>query len=340
MGATVTTGKFVSAFQAKGKTYYILFEETYEKNCHPHNPTWCCIAMGSYQDVMKNVFGRASAAEGGSLQTRAGCVSPETILRGWSLAFNKPASFHNIKINLRILERGSWREGIESCLAGELHNVLKENNRLDIWDKLISDDDEFTLSLHDNIELILSIFGADGIASPWRIIANHEMPSGKVLDENLIPAKHNHGRLPNTMNRLVKFSGQDGRLYYAEMQNDGSFANLRWQYSVIAQYAANQAYECEMVERGLGIKNIQAFREVLANEPDSTDDFDAFIDKSSVTPDRVGQFEYNLGIKFNDAPEVYKLPSVSFAIERVSPLLKVYYKRKDLKPATNDLLAA
>ena len=35
MGSTVTTNQIASACQVQGDTVYALWEETYEKNCHP-----------------------------------------------------------------------------------------------------------------------------------------------------------------------------------------------------------------------------------------------------------------------------------------------------------------
>lgn len=337
MGATVTTGKAVMAFQTKNEVIYILYEETYEMNCHPHIPHWGCFAIGNYKQVMTNVYGRASAAAGGDLNNRAGDLIPETYLRGWNLAFHKPMMFNNRDVSFRILERTRWMDGIESSRAGGVYDVLKATNRLDVWKKLISEDDKVTLSLYDDIDLIVSLFGVNGVEPPWRIIDAHSHHGMECL--GFIPEKCNGGKFPATMNRLVMLKSKYSD-NFLEMQSDGSFANPRSKWSVIGNYVKNQAYECEMIERGLGVKHIQAFREVLSNELDCSAEFDAFIDKSSVAPDMVKQFEYNLGISFNDAPDVYQLPSVQFALENVSSLLKVYFKRRNSKGNVSDLLMA
>ena len=337
MGATVTTGKAVMAFQAKTEVIFVLFEETYEKNCYPHTPHWGCFAIGNYKQVMTRVFGRASYAEGGSLQGRSGDITSETYLRGWNLAFHKPMMLNNKDITFRILERDYCGCGIQSKNAGHVYDVLKESNRLDLWKKLISEDDKVKLSLYDDIAVIMSIFGVDGVEQPWKIINEHSPNGMECL--GFIPEKCNGGKFPASMNRLVMLKSKYSD-NFLEMQSDGSFANPRPKWSVIGNYVKNQAYECEMIKRGLGVKNIQSFREVLSNEPDCSADFDAFIDKSTVDPDLVKQFEYNLGISFNDAPDVYQLPSVQFALENVSSLLKVYFKRRNSKGAINNLLMA
>ncbi len=338
MGATVTTGKAVFGFNAKSnEVIYVLAEETYEKNCYPHTPHWGVFAIGNYAEVMTKVFGRASAAEGGALTNTSNKLTPETYLRGWNLAFNKVEYFHDREITLRILDRGSWRSGISSESAGDLLLTLKELNRMDIWEKLISDD-EVKISLHDNIDVIRSIFGVDGFEQPWKILDYHGHNTG-LVDVALIPAKSNGEVMPVQMPRLVKIKTTHTD-QFVELHGD-RYLNPRWFYSVMGDYVRNQAYTCEMLQSGLGVKNIALLREVLDNEPDSGNDLEAFIDKSSITPNLVSQFEYNVGIKFEDMDEVHKLPSARFALEQVASSIKVYFKRKNGESTgSNQLLAA
>lgn len=339
MGATVTTGKAVLGFNAKNnEAIYVLAEETYEKNCYPHTPSWGVIAIGNYAEVMSVVFNHASSAEGGALVNSSNTLTPETYLRGWNLAFNKVEYLHEREITLQILGKERWQRGIDSASAGDLLHTLKEINRVDIWEKLISDDDKVTMSLHDNIDVIRSIFGVNGICRPWKILDYDGQASG-LVDVGLVPAKRKGDVLPEHMPRFAKikttYTDQ-----FVEMQGD-RYVNARWFYSVMSDYVRNQAYACEMAHTGLGIKNITLYREVLDSEPDSTDDLDAFIDKASVTPDLVSQFEYNVGIKFEDMDEVHKLPSARFALEQMARSLKVYFKRKNGESTgSNQLLAA
>lgn len=339
MGATVTTGKAVFGFNAKNnEVIYVLAEEAYEKNCYPHTPHWGVFAIGNYAEVMTRVFGRASSAEGGALTNRSNDLTPETYLRGWNLAFNKAEYFHDREITLQILDKGSWRSGICSESVGDLVHTLKELNRMDIWEKLISDDDRVQMSLHDNIDVIRSIFGVDGFEQPWKILDYHGHKTG-LVDVGLIPAKRNGEVMPEQMPRLVKIKTTHTE-YLVELHGD-RYVNPRWHYSVIGDYVRNQAYTCEMLQTGLGIKNISLLREVLDSEPDSGNDLDAFIDKSTITPSLVSQFEYNVDIKFEDMDEVHKLPSAQFALERVASSIKVYFKRKNGESTgDNQLLAA
>jgi hypothetical protein len=338
MSATVTTGKAVLGFTTKNNNViYVLAEETYEKNCRPHTPRWGVFAVGTYKEVMKKVFGRASSAEGGTLQNRANNLTPETYLRGWNLAFGKPIRFDNRNVTLEILPRGYWRDGFESESALAIFQKLKEINRLDIWETLISDDGKVIANIYEDSELITALFGVNGVDQPWKIIgfSDYDKANG-VIDESLIPAKKNGGVMPATMPRLAKLTTSYQTVGFIQLQSDGSFANFQHDYFVMGEYIRNQAYECEMIEKGLGISNISQYREILNSEPDIASDLDAFISKSTVTEKLVGQFEYNVGIKFEDADDEHKLPSALFAIERVSSLIKVYFKRKPDAVVTKD----
>ena len=96
MGATVSTGKLAAAFAtAAGKIIYVLFEQTYEKNCHPHRPEWSCTFIGSIEMAMKWIFLSASSCEGGMLQNRSGQITPEGYIAGWLKELASPVEFQD-----------------------------------------------------------------------------------------------------------------------------------------------------------------------------------------------------------------------------------------------------
>ena len=106
MGATVTTGKLAAAFQApSGQNIYILFEETYEKNCTPHTPHWSCILFGNLSAAVERIFGHASGCEGGMLQGRGGSITPEGYIRGWLKELASPVAFPKETVALKIGEK-------------------------------------------------------------------------------------------------------------------------------------------------------------------------------------------------------------------------------------------
>jgi hypothetical protein len=112
MGATVTCGKRAVAFRSpeNGNPVYILFESTYEKNVYPHTPDECAVAMGEIDVVLKKVFKFARDCEGGMLQGRGGCISPETYIRGWLKALANPAQVIEPESMMVILSRAGTLE--------------------------------------------------------------------------------------------------------------------------------------------------------------------------------------------------------------------------------------
>lgn len=312
MGATVTTGKAVMGFKANNKVFYVLFEETYEKNCTPLTPRWNCAAIGEYKDMMKRVFRSAAGTEGGSLQNRANNLTPEMYIRGWSLAFNKVSIFEDREITLKILPRNYWRDGIESEDAGKLFTILKATNRLDIWEKLIGDtESELKLSVYDNIDLIISIFGTNGIAGPWRIIDPIYVKSGHH-DASLLPPKKGDGKLPKSMTPLIRLEALN-MTKYATLGPDGNYYGFTSDYEVIGDFINNQALDAEMMSHGLGVKNIQSFRETLDALPLANNGYDVFISKSEVQKHSYLNSSYNrdIGVNLEDAPELFSLAHLS-----------------------------
>ncbi len=102
MGATVTTGKRATAFRApSGTIIYVLFEATYEKNCHPHTPHWGCCAIGDIAAVMERIFAYGSNSEGGMLQGRSGRITPEGYIRGWLQELSAPIEFSDRTIQIQ-----------------------------------------------------------------------------------------------------------------------------------------------------------------------------------------------------------------------------------------------
>ncbi len=340
MGATVTTGKLVMGFRTNNKVIYLLAEETYEKNCSPHTPRWGCFAIGDYKQVMERVFAHASAAEGGSLQNRANDLTPESYIRGWNLAFHKPTVFPDTAISFRILERNYWRDGIESNMAGLLFTHLKSIDRLDVWQTLVNEeDDKVIVSLYDDIELILSIFGTNGFVSPWRIIDMYYKPYG-IEDISLIPQKKNGGNFPPAPLPFVKATGKYST-QYASVKEDGTLSDFVWAYRVVADYVEKDAYHWEMVERGQGIKHIQAFRKTIDALPDGTSNIEASVNKATLTDDAsVKAFESYLNVSFTDTPVIYTLPCASYALDHLSIHIKVDFKLKEKSNTIDNLMAA
>lgn len=132
MGATVTTGKLASAFKMpSGQNIYVLFEETYEKNCTPHTPHWNCILFGDLSAAMEHIFRHASACEGGMLQRRGGNLTPEGYIRGWLKELASPLAFPEQTVALKISKDGLY-DAISQSAWPEVYERLGTIGRTDI----------------------------------------------------------------------------------------------------------------------------------------------------------------------------------------------------------------
>jgi len=168
MGATVTVGKKVAAFSARnGQTGYVLFEETYEKNCYPHTPRWSCVGLGYLEDVMPRIFVCAAACEGGDLQGRSGQISSDGYAAGWLRELANPIEMPDVI-------------GTISC-GGEIGAAVPMSKRDQVVEALRVDGfhtqaealhgDGFRASLHDDLDLLRTIFVKHkNELGPWRFI--------------------------------------------------------------------------------------------------------------------------------------------------------------------------
>ena len=102
MGATVTCRKLAAAFACADGVFYALFEQTYEKNCYPHTPGWSCVHFGNIDHALRTIFRHASSCEGGMLQSRSGCITPEGYIAGWMKEMASPMRMPDCRIDLHV----------------------------------------------------------------------------------------------------------------------------------------------------------------------------------------------------------------------------------------------
>jgi hypothetical protein len=130
MGATVLCNKAAQAMTvADGTTRYVCWESSYEKNCHPHTPSWCAMAWGTYDEVMRSIIGRSSSTEGGSLQSRRGYIFPENYIAHWRQTLAKPTRLtapESVSLDWSAVNSG-WhmdKESEEKCRMRRVAEVI------------------------------------------------------------------------------------------------------------------------------------------------------------------------------------------------------------------------
>lgn len=259
MGATVTTGKLVAAFEAtNGKKMYLLFEEMYEKNCHPHTPAWNCNFIGPVEEAIRHIFQYASSCEGGMLQGRGGQITPEGYIAGWLKELANPVEFSNRRITLVI--GTSYSSAIPAEKTGAVKELLSGMGRQDIVDALDAGE-AFSVDLYEDADLVAAIY--DGkLMAPWRIIRGHEAPThgARNADLGYAPAKARPTEFE--LPAFLKVDG-DARLIRRE---DGTWYCAGWEYSIIASHVSG-LWQVELREPGSFRRRIKAFRDAIKGAP-------------------------------------------------------------------------
>jgi len=251
MGATVTTGKLAAALvSGRGTIIYVLFEESYEKNCHPHTPDWCCIAIGEYADVMHRVFGSASSCQGGMLQSRQGNIKPENYIEDWRRKLANPVRMNDVSIRLRVGDQ--FDSPVLQRHLEQVKIACHKTNRADLYEDIESG--TATVSLYEDIELILAIYGYNkGFTQPWRVLSYGSASS--TLEPGLAPQPTYGALLP--LDAAVYRIDQN---YLLRRYGDLPWGNCDWAYAVIGDFIRSIAYAREMQCSGSSKKLIAEFR--------------------------------------------------------------------------------
>ena len=257
MGATVTTGKKASAFiQPDGAIVYVLFENTYEKNCYPHMPHWGCIAVGYYEDVLKRIFLHASSCEGGMLQSRHGHIKPENYIAAWQCELAAPTDMPNVAI---VLKNGSsLYAAIPSDRLEEARIALMRLGRLDAFDAILAG--QVSVCLHDDIDMILAVYGVNGPLAPWRILDRGEC---LTVPQPRLAAPVRCGNVSAPPARVYKLDDQElvVQIGAAPWQHGG------WRHSVVGNYVTDVAYALELQKTGSAKRSIAQFRDLCDAAP-------------------------------------------------------------------------
>lgn len=258
MSSTFTVGKLAAAVPiADGQAYYILFEQTYESNVSPRTPRWSCIYFGTVAGALRQIFGRASSAEGGMLRNRADNLTPESYVASWVKQLAAPVGYctHGVQ-----LCRGkSFYAPINDENADAARATLEAHDRPDLARKL----DELAsveLDVYRDAKLLAALV-EDGGVSPWRLITG----PGRALR---IPSERLGYRPPPARNAEVTtpaFRSVDGE-HVLMQRSDGTWYQAGWQGRVVANYIAD-LWELELTEPGAYRRRIQAYRAAVAGAP-------------------------------------------------------------------------
>jgi len=256
MGAKVTCKKLAAAFRAADSVFFALFEQTYEKNCYPHTPSWSCTYCGDIDDALRTIFRYASSCEGGMLQNRGGCITPEGYIAGWMKELASPMRMPDCRIALQVSE--SLYASITSKNVETVCAILDDHEQSAASDALRAGG-HVTLSLHRDAVAVARLCA--GIA-PWRLIQSYAAPLYKERDASL--GYNPRPAASSEVARPAAFKVDDqNRLLQRE---DGTWFCAGWQYAIVGDFVA-KLWKVERKEPGSFRKRIQAFRDALKSAP-------------------------------------------------------------------------
>lgn len=244
MGATVITNKAVGAFAANGKVHYVLFEESYEKNCYPHTPSWSVWQMGTSEQVMRRIFLSASDCEGGMLQSRSGHITSESWIRSWLKEMAAPREIPESTV-LRFNSFGLGDTAIDACRkVGDLEAVEAMQKNLQVRRQLVSD---------------TSLAMIEAGVPPWKLGLDVHM-LGEVA-EHMRYQPENNGPSPIAIPELCLLVGTYSDLVL-ERSESGYWRSLGESYRAVGGFVRS-LWQNELDHPGTSLGLIKAWRDAM-----------------------------------------------------------------------------
>ncbi len=270
MGSTIVTNRCAAVFdnpRNRGDHIWVLFEKCYESNVYPHTPRWCARSIGRIRETMRMIFEDAACCEGGMLRDRAGAITPETYIRRWYRALRHPVQMPQMHIRLKREDlRCRFRmmsDPTDDERWAEFSVRMRTLGREDI-PLALEGGREVTLSLYEDIELVLAVYGYGQerrpLLGPWKACGGEWAPehSPKSTIGYFPPG----GQIPSpVIPRAYRID--DNALVMLE---DGVWRAAGWAYSAIGEYVRG-LWETELHAPGSYEVLIPPFREAIRSAP-------------------------------------------------------------------------
>ncbi|MGA4231784.1 hypothetical protein ACI2UN_08710 [Ralstonia nicotianae] len=265
MGATIIVGmKAAACRRPNGQVTYFLFENTYEKNCYPHDPHWSCVAIGTYDQVLYRVFQSAAACEGGSLQGRGRYLRPENFIRRWQRELRAPVTMPDVSIRVRPTLPYAL-EGEHGKYLDKVCAVFAAHGRQDLADVFRSVQD-VTLALHADVDLVVALHGMGGPVSPWRAVTI-DQTFCTAAEALAPPAAAESLIVPTSKVWALDADVRVGKVGSQPLQV------LGWEYRAVGDYLREHVYPLELRRMGISGDLIRRFRQACRSAlplPDAT----------------------------------------------------------------------
>lgn len=278
MGSTVSTGKLVAAFQAPQGPMYALFEESYEKNCHPHTPRWSCRAICNLEAAMELIFHSASYCEGGSLQGVGGKeILPESYAAAWLRELANPVQLADRDVTLEI--RSSFAATVPADRWPACEARLREAGYGEVADRLAGGE-RVEARLHRDAELLASIYDGRTVGA-WKIISSAPLHAEKASPELGYAPKKAKNSPPLSAPKMLVCRECQG-LPTMFMECEGGWRSVGADYAVIARYIREDAWRDELTYPGSSRKRIKELRELTKSAPSLPSGMMVTVDRSTL----------------------------------------------------------
>lgn len=256
MGATITTGKLSAAFKrADGSIIYFLFEKTHESNVFPQVPRWSCIAIGDFKEVMLQVCHHASACEGGSLQgVCRRYIKPENYIAAWRRQLAETVQIVDRHIRLTI--GASYLYNIDTNDIDKVEKALKSIGRENFFETIKTGN--ASLSLHQDIDIVLALYGVRKVFAPWRIVDHYMTLSNPQPEYAPVPSA---GKI-NVVAMQVYRVDSNSVVY---RHDDSEPWKFEWDFRVVGKFVTDHAYDNEMLQTGSSKRLIADYRNLCEN---------------------------------------------------------------------------
>lgn len=257
MGATIITNKLAAATKgADGKMYYILYEETYDKNTHPHTPDWSCVYIGTIEGALRRIFLSASSCESGMLRSRKGDILPENYIASWFKELANPVGFTEPNFEVKL------GDGFYAVIPTDKQDwavdAFIRHGHTDLADRLVHHE-RLSLDFTEYAPVLAEIFDGDRV-SPWRLVRHLPQWTNRYLENGYAPTPVR--MFAATPPKVLSVA--DGRLLVADAES--AWRCEGYAYSVAGSYIA-QYWTIELAEPGSYKIRIKAFRDALNNAP-------------------------------------------------------------------------
>lgn len=270
MSSTIVTNRLAAVFDHphnRGDHIWVLFEKVYESNVYPHTPRWCARSIGRIRETMQMIFRDAACCEGGMLRDRKGSITPETYIRRWYRALRHPVQMPQMHIRLKREDlRCRFRmtsDPTDDQRWEDFCSRMREHGRKDI-PLALDADKEVTLSLHEDIDLVIAIYGygrdRPGLLAPWKAFGGEWAPerSPRATIGYYPPG----GQIPSpVIPRAYRID--DNALV---MPEEGKWRAAGWAYSAVGDYVRG-LWETELHAPGSFEVLIPPYREAIESAP-------------------------------------------------------------------------